>query len=906
MFGVANAQIGINSLWQKELSDSFGVSSMNLRSVAADNSSFLVAGQKSTAQGLSMHAARYSTGGSIQWEKTISADNNSYFSNVIEDTNGDYFLAGSEVLNSNGEKQIHLVKLDKNGQLIWHTKYKGPSGNFASLNDFTLAGGQILICGNEKHDKAYTEAFYARFDLNGKIINHGSFSAGSGSDFLSLILDKDNNIVLAGYAEYGYCFLVAKYKPDGTLDWQYPASFSNNESAYLSDIETDASGNIYAIGTREAGSSFETDIVTMKLNKQGAFQWEKLYHATDEENYGGGIHLGSDGNVYSFGTKEVNFDNYFIALSYTQSGTNNWVKDFTIDKNTSYYGYTNDVSGDYFIRIKDYDSFGIVRLTQSGQISAKHIYGLDKGNQISGCALNSTTLFAVTHKSNPELSFILSLDAVKLTENFNKSVTGQALSDARPGKIVSNGKYLWFANYSDPGDSAYFSITKMDVNGSVLWKRNKKYKSSYPDFKYLDYDKSGNIIGFFQNDVQISTGNSGLIKYDSIGAEIFTIILDSATVYSAGGLAIDENENIYVTGVNNGTRTMFLSKYNPTGNLQWTKYYKSPASFSYSKPFNMLFSKTGKLLLAATHKGANSDNDLHLFQYSTDGTLEWHKDVQNKSGNLVDFSGMHIADNGDITIFGSSSIGSFCSARYDKSGNEKWNYSGLSPSTQAPRSMAVDDNGTSHFCFSSSTGLIVKSVNNNGKLIREKMFSWNTGGNYYFPWTCAVINNQLVILGEHTMPIGATPLQVLLDSQLNEMYVGIDSLYQGKITSLALDNNNKLYAAYFTGDISLGLGQRGTTIRQYEIGKVNAITPISTSENQPKIFPNPTSNQLNILFEKETITGCDVLDLTGKKVLSKRCNNHLEKIDLTPLTPGNYLILVRSESSTYMQNFVRN
>ena len=101
-------------------------------------------------------------------------------------------------------------------------------------------------------------------------------------------------------------------------------------------------------------------------------------------------------------------------------------------------------------------------------------------------------------------------------------------------------------------------------------------------------DSSNNIYitGYSKGDLDNNT-NSGrsdafLMKFDSGGSKQWTKLIGTSSDDIANDIIIDSSNNIYITGYSNGhldnhTNTgnsdIFISKYNSTGNKQWSKLF---------------------------------------------------------------------------------------------------------------------------------------------------------------------------------------------------------------------------------------------------------------------------------------------------------------------------------------------
>ncbi len=75
------------------------------------------------------------------------------------------------------------------------------------------------------------------------------------------------------------------------------------------------------------------------------------------------------------------------------------------------------------------------------------------------------------------------------------------------------------------------------------------------------------------------------------------------------------------------------------------------------------------------------------------------------------------------------------------------------------------------------------------------------------------------------------------------------------------------------------------------------------------VFPNPVSNQLNLLFNNNTKNAViDLLDLNGKEILHKELNNNTAEnaIDVSTFKEGNYIVKILADNNIYYKKISIN
>ncbi|MCB0856137.1 MAG: hypothetical protein KDD63_28150, partial [Bacteroidetes bacterium] len=344
--------------------------------------------------------------------------------------------------------------------------------------------------------------------------------------------------------------------------------------------------------------------------------------------------------------------------------------------------------------------------------------------------------------------------------------------------------------------------------------------------------------------------------------------LDSSATFHAGGLAVDNSGNIFMAAYNETAKHMLLSLYDAAGSLQWVKTYLSPSSsFPYIGPFQIHISDQNKLVMAAVEKGADNKNNLHLIQFDLSGNIEWNVEVDYQTSNLVTFSGMNVLPNGNICVFGSSGGSTWVAACYDQNGALVWEQKEGTIITGFPRSMTMDDQGNTYLCFSTSTHAYIQKRSATGAFITEVQASVPTSGSFFFPRQCELVNNQLVILGDHLMPSQSVPFEMLLDSDLNIIYTHVDSTVEAAPVGITLDQTGNIYSAWAQGNQGSQQAMHTALIRKYSIGTVGLEEKWAQNLHL-RVFPNPASEFIHVELEVPDAGQYQfsLYDLGGKRI----------------------------------------
>jgi predicted secreted protein len=170
-----------------------------------------------------------------QWAATYSVggrEGDTWPRSVQQTEDGGYVVAGFTEAVGAGGRDIWILKLDTNGNIIWQKTYGG-------------SGNETPYSIKQTHDGGYVVAGYT-----------SSFGSG-GRDFWILKLDTDGSVV-----------------------WQKAYGGGSNETAWAIQ-QTDDNGYIVVGRTRSFGPGSQNAWI-LKLDANGSVVWQKTYGEQDD------------------------------------------------------------------------------------------------------------------------------------------------------------------------------------------------------------------------------------------------------------------------------------------------------------------------------------------------------------------------------------------------------------------------------------------------------------------------------------------------------------------------------------------------------------------------------------------------------------------------------------------------
>jgi RHS repeat-associated protein len=278
---------------------------------------------------------KFNSDGTLAWRNTYSAT--AGYSIMVEVTDG-YVLGGSHRIGSGGDSEIEVIKVDKNGVLIWRKNYSLINYRYHELlNIIKTNDGNFLLVGDASNDSS-SDGYVLKIKSDGTLLWQKTIGGNSYEYFDKAYLCNDGDYVLSGNSSssdipgypnptnVGYDYIV-KLSPDGlTIRWQKLLSVNWRQSLVLT---SDNKIIVGSSGVNPQGTNSGLDIYLGILNYEGDFVQEKYFG-------------GSSGEWYN--SMQSTSDGGYIVYGVTNSS------DVPGDLASSYYSNNSDFKA-YFLKL---------------------------------------------------------------------------------------------------------------------------------------------------------------------------------------------------------------------------------------------------------------------------------------------------------------------------------------------------------------------------------------------------------------------------------------------------------------------------------------------------------------------------------------------------------------------------
>ena len=292
--------------------------------------------------------------GVYQWHAFYGSSGYDGGSGIALDGSGNIYVAGvsygawqgdggvNPLHGYTGTWDIVVLKLGDNGAYQWHTFY-GSSGYDGGAWIAVDEGGRIYVAGasegswqgdggaNPLHDySGDRDIAVLKLNSSGQYQWHTFYGSSAYERATGIALDGNRNVYVTAESEatwqgdggasplHAYSGLndivVLKLNDNGVYQWHTFYGSDDEDSA--TSIAVDENGNVYVVGSSYGswqgdenanpirGYSGGWDIAVLKLGSNGVYQWHTFYGSVDQD-WANGITVDKSGNIYVTGYSDA-------------------------------------------------------------------------------------------------------------------------------------------------------------------------------------------------------------------------------------------------------------------------------------------------------------------------------------------------------------------------------------------------------------------------------------------------------------------------------------------------------------------------------------------------------------------------------------------------------------------------
>ncbi len=180
-----------------------------------------------------------------------------------------YVIAGYTRTWGHGGKDAYVIKLDKEGNRIWHNAFGFSYDEVANQIIQTSDGGYILVGTTDSDIRNQREIYVVKISANGSREWQGHYGSREDEEGFGIV-EVDDGYVIAGYTKktesYSSDAYLLKLSKRGNVVWQKRYGLDKDDG--LRAIVKTEDGFL-AVGYQTSMESYSKDLYVLKVDKNG-------------------------------------------------------------------------------------------------------------------------------------------------------------------------------------------------------------------------------------------------------------------------------------------------------------------------------------------------------------------------------------------------------------------------------------------------------------------------------------------------------------------------------------------------------------------------------------------------------------------------------------------------------------
>ena len=148
-----------------------------------------------------VRVAKLNKRGNLVWDKTFGGRENDEAYSIIQTEDRGYAVAGFTVLEETGDRDILVIKLDKEGNKVWDRAFGGTSEDWANSIIQTKDGGYMVAGWTSSMGAGKTDVWIVKLDKRGDLIWDKTFGGSENDEAHSIIQTDDGGYAVVGWTK---------------------------------------------------------------------------------------------------------------------------------------------------------------------------------------------------------------------------------------------------------------------------------------------------------------------------------------------------------------------------------------------------------------------------------------------------------------------------------------------------------------------------------------------------------------------------------------------------------------------------------------------------------------------------------------------------------------------------------
>lgn len=588
------------------------------------------------------------------------------------------------------------------------------------------------------------------------------------------------------------------------------------------------------------------------INVSGQITFEKTYDSGGSSQ--GYCVIQSDDNGYLIGGRTYQDLTFGYVVKTDSLGNTEWTKVYF--GLTTFYCAINDYNNTYTLLNENNSSTSIIRIDSVGNmIWYKNLQGFSGHNFVH--LADSGYIIAGRKYIGPGDYDIFITKVSSSGDSLWTKLYGTNNYEDVADFILTRDNKLVLVGLSEYEGENRIHVMKTDLNGDTIWTNHYQSGNAH---KICESDDSGYFIIGYENGI----GHIAM-KIDTAGAQLWQVDLNLLN----SNLTTSGNNEYIIAGNSNGS---CVRKLDSVGNTVWNKYYAD--QFNTTLAQNCIRTNdNGIAVVGYTYFGGQ---DIFMIKTDADGCIKPNinyffgsNDVTVNDTILYQIETTFRDDS--ISFSWQSNYGNLVTGEQNDSMRVIWNQIGIDTLIIVATNACGSDSIVMPINIAECVNPLINSISGNNVVGLGNEYTYSIDllegtDTVFFNW---VLSNGTIVCGQNTTEIVAIfedPGNVLIEVTATNQ-CGTDTSY----SSFSIYVNNATNS---------------------EMGYI-------------KVFPNPFSDFIDIVFEKHSTYEIIIHDLLGNEVLTETFTGSKYSLITTGLTEGTYVLQLKSDKGIRVEKIVK-
>ncbi|PMQ02381.1 MAG: hypothetical protein CBR30_01695 [Dictyoglomus sp. NZ13-RE01] len=260
-----------NLVWKKTFGGSSDDEANSIQQTS--DGGYIVAGYTSSfgAGGRDVYILKLDANGNLVWQKTFGGSGWDEAYSIQQTSDSGYIVAGYTESFGDSDEDVYILKIDENGELVWEKIFGGKYYDVVSSIQQTSDGGYIVAGYTKSFGAGGRDVYILKLDANGELVWQKTFGGWGGDEARSIQQTSDGGYIVAGYTTSfgarGSDVYILKLDANGELVWQKNFGGDSSDGAFA--IQQTSDGGYIVAGNTESFGAGKSDVYILKLDADG-------------------------------------------------------------------------------------------------------------------------------------------------------------------------------------------------------------------------------------------------------------------------------------------------------------------------------------------------------------------------------------------------------------------------------------------------------------------------------------------------------------------------------------------------------------------------------------------------------------------------------------------------------------